>query len=62
MIVYRDMAFCSRQDCTNEKCRRLLTKDVRNRAAAEGLPLSVSDFGPVCKDYRREYGSGEALE
>ena len=54
MIVYRDMTFCVREDCMNDKCRRLLTDGVRNRAVAAGLPLSLSDFGPVCKDYRKK--------
>ena len=54
MIVYEDMTFCIREDCTNDKCRRLLTQEVLDRAAAAGLPLSVSDFGPVCKEYRKK--------
>lgn len=62
MIVYDDMTFCVREDCVNDKCSRLLTQEVRDRAADVGLPLSVSDFGPVCKDYRREHEAGETLE
>ena len=54
MIVFRDITYCSREDCENEKCRRRLDRDIRECAARAGLPLSVSDFGPVCKDYRRK--------
>ena len=54
MIVFRDMTYCIREDCTNEHCRRRLDQDVRELAARVGLPLSVSDFGPVCKDYRKK--------
>ena len=54
MIVYDDITFCVREDCANKNCRRLLTQEVRDRAADAGLPLSVSDFGPVCKDYERK--------
>lgn len=54
MIVYRDMTFCVREDCANRSCRRLLTEDVQTRATEDGLPLSVSDFSPVCKDYRKK--------
>lgn len=62
MIVFHDMTYCSREDCANEKCRRRLDADVIELAARSGLPLSLSDFSTVCEDYRREYGSGEALE
>lgn len=54
MIVFRDMTYCIREDCTNEHCRRRLDQDIRELAARAGLPLSVSDFGPVCKDYRKK--------
>jgi hypothetical protein len=54
MIVFRDMTYCTREDCANENCRRRLDQDVQKCAARAGLPLSLSDFGPVCKDYRKK--------
>lgn len=54
MIVFRDMCYCTREDCVNESCRRRLDQDVRTLAARSGLPLSISDFGPSCEDYRKK--------
>lgn len=54
MIVFRDMTYCVREDCVNESCRRRLDQDVRTLAARSGLPLSISDFGPSCEDYRKK--------
>ena len=54
MIVFRDMTYCVREDCMNESCRRRLDQDVLTLAERSGLPLSLSDFGSVCKDYRKK--------
>lgn len=54
MIVFNDITYCVSEDCVNVKCRRRLDADVQACAARVGLPLSLSDFGPVCKDYRRK--------
>lgn len=54
MIVFRDMTYCTREDCANEGCRRHLDADVRECAARAGLPLSLSDFSTVCEDYRKK--------
>lgn len=53
MIVFNDVTYCVSEDCANKNCRRRLDADVQACAARAGLPLSLSDFGPVCKDYRR---------
>jgi hypothetical protein len=46
VITYRDMTFCTREDCARfgVDCRRSLTDLDKARAKAMGLPVSVSYF------------------
>ena len=51
MLCYRDMTFCSAKECESKYCRRKLTEEVQDKALKVGLPLCLSDFSKVCKEY-----------
>lgn len=50
MISYKDMTFCI-ASCANRECPRKYTQDVRNDVVEIDLPVSMTDFSPICKVY-----------
>lgn len=56
-LCYRDMTFCSAQECVVKDCPRYFSNAVIEAAKAwggEDAPIAFSDFRETCKDYRVE--------
>lgn len=51
MLCYHDKTFCD-SDCKADSCYRFLSKSDRDKANELQLPIALSDFSKVCKDYR----------
>lgn len=59
MLVYRDRTFCVCKDCIVRKCNSKLTKEVEERAAALGLPVSLGDLSKICRLYSCTSGQSQ---
>ena len=51
MIHYRDMTFCSAQDCKNTECHRNQLVIDKGHFQAVNLPISQADYKPSCGTY-----------
>ena len=54
MMCFRDMTFCT-SDCTNRKCHRHYSEEVRKAARQwwgnDDAPIAFSDFSDSCPEY-----------
>jgi hypothetical protein len=57
MLCYKDMTFCTNEDCANVECYSHLNESIKTRSKKFGLPLSLSYFD--CK-YSVYYSEEEA--
>uniref|UniRef100_A0A6M3KTF3 Uncharacterized protein n=1 Tax=viral metagenome TaxID=1070528 RepID=A0A6M3KTF3_9ZZZZ len=48
MICYKDMTFCGFLECADKKCHRRLTKEVKSKSIAIGLPICQFMDKPNC--------------
>ena len=53
MLCYRDMTYCTHTECKDRWCKYKITDKVIKEATKFGLPLSLSDFSEVCKQYKK---------
>lgn len=56
-LCYRDMAFCSAQECAVKDCPRYFSDAVLEGAKAwggEDAPIAFSDFRESCDKYKPE--------
>ena len=51
MICYRDKTYCVSKDCVNQSCKRRMTDEIQEKAAAFGLPVSLTDESKICRYY-----------
>lgn len=59
MMVYRDMAFCSKKDCPNEKCPRHLAHVPWDKLP-EYMGVAMRDFAGKCDYWPAEVEEGAA--
>jgi hypothetical protein len=50
MICYLDQSFCS-SDCMRVNCERFASAEIKQKAAAFGLPIAYANFALHCASY-----------
>ena len=58
MLCYADKTFCNNPGCTNNKCKKKLTDEVKRKAdewwGGPGAPVAVMDFRETCGEFKEE--------